>query len=102
MSRSYKKTPWSGDSKGKEAKRLANHKVRNWLKQNPYATLQYSKYKRVYETWDICDFGWITPWEEYWQGRLNTWQQWRKFSPKEEYPERQKEYRKWWKYYKMK
>lgn len=33
MSRSYKKTPWCGDHKGKSKKRIANHHVRNWFKK---------------------------------------------------------------------
>ena len=32
MSRSYKKNPWSGDTKGKWKKRQANSKVRMFLK----------------------------------------------------------------------
>ena len=35
MSKSYKKTPWCGDHKGKLKKRIANHHVRKWLKENP-------------------------------------------------------------------
>ena len=35
MSKSYKKTPWCGENKGKTKKRNANHQVKNWFKRNP-------------------------------------------------------------------
>ena len=50
MSRSYKKTPYCGDHKGKSKKRIANHKVRNWLKQNPEVALKGNAYKKIYES----------------------------------------------------
>jgi hypothetical protein len=65
MSRSYKKTPWSGDKKGKEKKRIANHKMRQKLKNNLELIVQQGEYKKLYETWDICDFGWVTTFEEF-------------------------------------
>ena len=34
MSRSYKKTPWCGDKKGKSKKRIANRTVRQYLKNH--------------------------------------------------------------------
>ena len=56
MSRSYKKWPsYSDYSRGpngtKLNKRLASKKVRN-AKDVP----NYSGYKKVYESWDICDW----------------------------------------------
>lgn len=65
MSRSYKKTPWSGDKKGKEKKRIANHKVRQKLKNNLELIVQQGEYKKLYETWDICDYGWIITFDEF-------------------------------------
>jgi hypothetical protein len=100
MSRSYKKTPWCGDSKNKERKRIANNKVRSYLKNNKN-TLINSDYKKVYESWDICDFGWITTWDEYWNDRLKLSQEhpeWFKKKPLN----KKEEYRRWYKYYKMK
>lgn len=60
MSRSYKKTPWCGDSKGTAKKRQAWKKVRQWQKEHPDVLLQDRDYKKIYETYDICDYGWIT------------------------------------------
>ena len=52
MSRSYKKSPWSGDS-GPWWKRQANKKVRRYKKD-----LSNGKdYKKLYCSWDICDYG---------------------------------------------
>ena len=62
MSRSYKKTPWAGDKKGKIKKRIANHYVRQHLKNHTDLTLGPSDYKKLYESWDICDFYGIVSW----------------------------------------
>ena len=99
MSRSYKKTPWSGDAKGKDKKRNANSKVRMFFK-NLDNELQNSAYKKIYETWDICDFGGITTWNEYWelcQRRYEEHPEWYRKPPN-----KKEEYRKWYKWYKMK
>ena len=101
MSRSYKKTPWAGDKKGKSKKRIANHKIRNWLKQHPEEPLEGSSYKKVYETWDICDYGWVTTWEEYWKGCIRSWNEWGREYGKP-YPDEKEEYRKWLKWYRTK
>lgn len=99
MSRSYKKTPYCGDTKGKDKKRLANSKVRMFLK-NLNHRLPKMQYKRVYDQYDICDYYWMKDWQEYWQGcqlsylRHPDWH--RKPLNKKE------EYRNWYKYYKMK
>ena len=99
MSRSYKKTPWAGDTKGKYSKRVANSKVRMFLK-NLENEIQHNAYKRIYETWDICDYSDSTSWPAYWQTCLRLYK---------EHPERYKnppnkkeEYRNWYKWYKMK
>ena len=99
MSRSYKKTPWSGDQKSKFAKRKANARVRKFLK-NINNELQYNSYKKIYESWDICDYGCIISWEQYWKRCLELY---------EIYPDIYKhppiykeEYRKWYKWHKMK
>ena len=99
MSRSYKKTPWAGDTKGKDKKRDANSKVRMFLK-NLDNELKYNAYKKVYETWDICDYGDIQTWEEYW----NFCQRMYKKYPNlyKAPPNEKEEYRRWYKWYKMK
>lgn len=99
MSRSYKKTPWAGDTKGKEKKRDANSKVRMFLK-NLEHEVQNNAYKRIYETWDICDYGWMYTWEEYWDFCQ------KRYAEHPEYyktpPNKKIEYRNWYKWYKMK
>ena len=90
MSRSYKKTPWSGDKKGKEKKRIANHKVRQKLKN-----------KKLYETWDICDYGWIITFEEFMESEWKNYR-WLKINFPDrviEEPDEKQSYRIWLKFY---
>lgn len=99
MSRSYKKTPWCGEQKNKADKRNANKKVRMFLK-NPNNHLLKSDYKKIFESWEICDYGWVISWNEYWNNCLSSYNEhpeWYK-----EPPNKKVEYRKWYKYYKMK
>ena len=65
MSRSYKKSNYCGDKKDKELKRLANHRVRQRLKNNLDYTPKPGDYKRMFESWEICDYRWLCSWEEY-------------------------------------
>ena len=62
MSRSFKKHPWVTDhhvKSSKESKKFANKAVRN--KED----LPNGKaYKKVYESWDICDYKYIWTWKE--------------------------------------
>ena len=51
MSRSYKKHAYCGDKKDKELKRLANHRVRQYLKRNLEVTLKPSQFKHLFESW---------------------------------------------------
>ena len=101
MSRSYKKTLYCGDIKGKSKKRIANHKVRNWLKQNPEEELKRNAYKKVYERWDICDYCTVSTWEEYWVMAIKCWLRWGQYLGRP-YPNKKEEYRKWYKRYRMK
>ena len=101
MSRSYKKTPYCGDIKGKSKKRIANHKVRNWLKQNPEEELKRNAYKKVYERWDICDYCTVSTWKEYWAMVIKCWLRWGQYLGRP-YPNKKEEYRKWYKRYRMK
>ena len=64
MSRSYKHTPYAGDTKTKWAKRRANRKYRSFLKQME-EDVPYSHFKKVSESWNICDYYDITTWEEH-------------------------------------
>lgn len=104
MSRSWKRTPWCGDSKGKSKKRCANQSVRAWLKQHPEELLNGSKYKNIYNRWDICDYGWIRTWKDYW----NDCQRWhqeaveRGWGHYKDELNKEDEYRWWCKHYKNK
>ena len=64
MSKSYKHTPYAGDTKTKWAKRQANRKYRSFLKQME-EDVPYSHFKKVSESWNICDYYDITTWEEH-------------------------------------
>lgn len=99
MSRSYKKIPWAGDTKGKIKKRDANSKVRMFLK-NLEHEIQNNDYKKVYETWDICDYGWIEDWEEYWNFELRRYAEHPEWYKKP--PNKKESYREWYKTYRMK
>ena len=103
MSRSYKKHAYCGDKKDKELKRLANYRVRQYLKRNPEVTLKPSQFKRLFESLEICDYGWLCDWEEYWQHQYDQfycdhYRRWYHNVP----PDPKQEYRNWYHYYKMK
>ncbi len=96
MSRSYKKHPWCCDKKGKDDKRNANSKVRAKLKNIDYE-LKYSDYKKVFETYDICDYKWIETWDSFWK------REWRfYYKHGGDKPEFKDSYRRWLKFYKRK
>ncbi|HAH17786.1 MAG TPA: hypothetical protein DCL29_02025 [Eubacterium sp.] len=59
MSRSYKKHPRVKDKNNKGMKKYANKKVRH-TKDIPNG----KAYKKVFESWDICDYCWIWTWKE--------------------------------------
>lgn len=99
MSRSFKKNSWCGDTKGKDKKRIANSKVRMFLK-NFENELPNSSYKKIYETWDICDYGWLVSWEAYWAATLKLYNEHPNYYKHP--PNKKEEYRKWYKWYKMK
>ena len=54
MSRSYKKTPRSGDQKDKFFKTYANRKLR----RDKFHNLQHNSYKKNFCSYDICDYEW--------------------------------------------
>jgi hypothetical protein len=108
MSRSYKKTPYCGDHKGKLKKRLANHKLRQRLK-NFDEEYQHMSYKNVTNRWDICDYYDIIDWQEWWELHLkrhyeavNGIRHYCSSSNDILPPNKKELYRKWYKYYKRK
>lgn len=101
MSRTYKKTPYCGDNKGKIKKRMANKKVRMFLK-NFDEILKYNEYKKISESYNVCDYYWIETWESYWNRCIKNYYEWNHTGIKMDYPDKEKEYRYWYKCYKMK
>ena len=70
MSRSYKKYPYAGDNvKRKERKRLANQSVRTKLRSFDELP-QRNSYRKMYESYDICDYYDDSTWEEYKRFRI--------------------------------
>lgn len=77
MSRSYKKTPYSGDRQNKEDKQIANRKIRREkinYNDDDYEVLKHKAYRKKNESYDIRDYGiaYIS-FDEYKKGRLETW-----------------------------
>ena len=66
MSRSYKKKPWFKDIRPK-SKQKANRKVRRLLKKDLDLTIQNNLYKRLSQTWDICDYKFFLTWKEFFE-----------------------------------
>ena len=97
MSRSYKKTPYCGDNKGKAKKRVANSKLRTKLKDHDFILANGNAYKKVYESYNICDYGWITSWREYWEICIRMWHRYGG-----DKPDKKQEYRYWVHHYRNK
>ena len=98
MSRSYKHTPRSGDSKNKLNKTLANRRLRRCkLAHN----LQHGNYKKNHEQYDICDFEEVgTSFERYWLFVVSSWlKTGYKSKP---YPDKDAAYKEWYLMYKRK
>lgn len=62
MSRSYKRTPYAGDKKHKSDKRLASKAVRRKSLTLPN---RGRAYKKVFCSWNICDYCWIMTYSEF-------------------------------------
>ena len=71
MSRSYKKTPRSGDTKDKFFKRYANRRLR---RRKLDIDLQHKSYKKDFCSYDICDYESVgTSFENFWRDRVKWW-----------------------------
>ena len=96
MSRSYKHTPRCGERKNEFLKRYANHVVRRRKLSEEFP--QYSGYKRMYESWDICDYETVgETFEQYYAAMVSLWYNWRYLPRSEPFPDREavrKEYEK--------
>ncbi len=56
MSRSYRKQPVWKDRATRGGKTAANRRLRKKLKQNYELNLQNKSYRKIYDSWDICDY----------------------------------------------
>lgn len=92
MSRSYKRSNVCADHRSN--KRYANHVVRNHLKNEENVDLPHAYFKRMYNSYDICDFIFHCSWEDWREG-------WRKYHPNKPISDKEL-YRKWVRYYKRK
>lgn len=101
MSRSYKHTPWCGDNKT-VGKRLAKRAWRRRVKNLNNPTLNYSLYKRTYDQYDVCDYGFLKTFDEYWDNVVEDWHWFQARGWHEKQPDREAAYRKWYKTYKRK
>lgn len=105
MSRSYKKTPWCGDNKGKIKKRYASKALRSWSKEHSNILLKGNEYKKIYSSYDICDYGWVCSWEKRWKQIIEEYYYILAMNHDNEdisFPDKEEEFYKWYKYYKMK
>ena len=97
MSRSYKKTPRSGDTKDKFFKRYANRRLR---RRKLDIDLQHKSYKKDFCSYDICDYETVgTSFENFWRDRVKWWHSWRRYH-NEPFPIREeawKDYNRWYK-----
>ena len=96
MSRSYKKTPRAGDTKHKSDKRRANHRIRRQKNK----LFQGNMYKKINESWEICDYQSILTFEQFYEDAIRQWYMWR--YRYESFPSREDLYQKWFRWYKMK
>ena len=96
MSRSYKHTPYAGDTKRKWAKRKANKQVRRYLNRQMIQDESFAPaaYKKVSESWNICDYYNIFTLEKWLKDKWNL-SRWNRENIFEE--ERIQEWYKWYK-----
>lgn len=101
MSRSYKHEPTCG-GKNKFCKKQANRRVRR-----NKMDLESSKggYRKVYDSWEICDYFDRSTWKEYWESEWRSYLWFLTFCPRSKWckePNYEESYRDWWRAYKMK
>ena len=96
MSRSYKHTPRSGDKKDKFFKRYANRKVRRLpIDELPKG----NTYKKVFCQYDICDYETVgISFEKYWESLIKRWYEWER-DYGYPYPDREKVYQEYCKWF---
>ena len=100
MSRSYKHTPYCGDTKDRKMKRYANKKLRRQKLTHNY---QHNSYKKETCSWDICDYYEIQTknFNNYYQSCVARWYRYQNlwYMRDEPFPTREEcwnEYQKWY------
>ena len=74
MSRSYKKTPRSGDKKDKILKKYANRRIRQ---DKNASDLKYRAYRKRYQSYNICDYQDVgLTFEQFYNQYLSSWYRW--------------------------
>jgi hypothetical protein len=96
MSRSYKHTPRSGDTKDHYFKKYANRKVRR-LPLDEHL-LKGNNYKKVFCQYDICDYETVgISFEQYWERLVKRWHEWN--WRYESYPNRDEAYKEYYRWF---
>lgn len=97
MSRSYKKTPYSGDTKHRQNKRNANRRVRQKLKRDLNYIPFPSEHKRMTCSWDICDYyTHFISWKEHWKREWEYYFRFPHLYSEPDYKVSRQEYQKWY------
>lgn len=97
MSRSYKKVPVCC-YKSKILKKLFNRRIR---RNKKYDVFSYGHYRKMNDSWDICDWIFRKDWEKFWKDSIRSYEAWGfRFGLKE--PDKKEEYRNWYTRYKGK
>ena len=62
------------------------------------------QHKHLFESWEICDYGWLCDWEKYWNRQLEWYydDHYKRYYREPTPPDPKEEYRNWYHYYKMK
>ena len=70
MSHSYKHIPYCGDTRNKQLKHYANKVIRHLSYEE---NLQNNRYKRFFNSWQICDYSFVNiSYEQYMEYLPNT------------------------------
>ena len=72
------------------------------IKDNPEEIIKGKSFKKIYESYDICDYGGLCSWEEYWKGIIKYYQRMKQYGYNLKEPNKKEEYRNWKKHCKNK
>ena len=98
MSRSYKHTPRSGNKKDKFFKQYANRTVRYQLPTDKHS-LKGAAYKKVFCQCNICDYETVgISFKQYWKCLVKSWYAWKRDCGYP-YPDHEKAYQEYCKWF---